>query len=149
MTIKGQHQSHCFYTLFLGKGLDAFFPYHSINYDYLHYCGSFARSWGRAGCMYMGDYEAKGKKKWLQYESHFKQEIPLLHLQQLPHHGAHGNYNDNLNNLVKINFVSAGKKNSYGHPSNYVLQALNINGIPWIWLHEYSSPKTFRYLCIR
>ena len=129
--------------------LDMFFPPHVINYRWRHYCDSFVLPNGRAGCMYLGDYEARGKQKWLQYENHFKQEIPLLHMQQLPHHGAFKNYNDCLNNFVKLNFVSAGKKNSYGHPSNSVLQTLNSNGIPWLWIHEYSFPMTFGYFFMR
>lgn len=128
-------------------GLDVLFPCHLINckchYDYCEL------RMGRAGCMYMGDYEAKGKRKWAQYESNFEKEIPLLHMQQLPHHGAYRNYNDRLNNIVKLNFVSAGKGNSYGHPSNSVLQSLNNDRIPWLWIHEYSFPMTFNYYCIR
>lgn len=99
----------------------------------------------KAGCMYFGDYEAKGERKWKQYEDSFKSLIPLLHVQQVPHHGAASNYNVLLNKHPKLNFISAGISNTYRHPSLWTLYVLNSYRVPWIWISEDSEPVVFEY----
>ena len=99
----------------------------------------------KAGCMYFGDYEAKGERKWKQYEDSFKSLIPLLHVQQVPHHGAASNYNVLLNKPPKLNFISAGISNMYEHPSLWTLYELNSYRVPWIWISEDSEPVVFKY----
>ena len=97
-----------------------------------------------AGCMYFGDYEAKDKCKWKQYEDSFKSLIPLLHVQQVPHHGSKYNYNVRLNvPKKKLNFISAGKASSFPHSETK--DELNKSKAPWIHIHEYSKPVVFEY----
>lgn len=91
----------------------------------------------KAGCIYFGDYNAKSKKKFNQYDNHFKNQINLLQLLQIPHHGSYANYNSKLNNPPKICFISAGLHNQYNHPSGSVLMDMNQNQVPWLWIHEY------------
>lgn len=100
-----------------------------------------------AGCMYFGDYEAAGSRKWKQYEDDFKNQIPMLQMQQVPHHGSRHNYNDSLNvPIIRFNFISAGKNNKFRHPHNLVLNELNNVGAPWVWLHEFSGGVEFNYV---
>ena len=100
-----------------------------------------------AGCMYFGDYEAAGSRKWKQYEDGFKNQIPFLQMQQVPHHGSRYNYNDSLNApIIRFNFISAGKNNRFRHPHNLVLNELNNVGAPWVWLHEFSGLVEFNYV---
>lgn len=97
-----------------------------------------------AGSMYFGDYEAKGGLKWKQYEDSFKSLIPLLHVQQVPHHGSRHNYNVKLNvPKKKLNFISAGKTSS--HPHSETKDVLNKSKAPWIWIHEDSKRVVFKY----
>lgn len=97
-----------------------------------------------AGCMYFGDYEAKDKCKWKQYEDSFKSLIPLLHVQQVPHHGSKYNYNVRLNiPKKKLNFISAGKASSFPHSETK--DELNKSKAPWIHIHEYSKRVVFKY----
>ena len=98
----------------------------------------------KAGCMYFGDYEAKGKCKWKQYEDSFGYLIDLLHVQQVPHHGSRHNYNVKLNKpKKKMNFISAGKASSFPHSETK--DELNKSKAPWIHIHEYSKPVVFEY----
>ena len=99
-----------------------------------------------AGCMYFGDYEAAGSRKWKQYEDDFKNQIHLLQMQQVPHHGSQYNYNDALNSpAIKFNFISAGKSNRFHHPHNVVLNELNNICAPWVWIHEFSPHVVMNY----
>ena len=98
-----------------------------------------------AGCMYFGDYEAKEIDQWEQYEKSFGYLINLLHVQQVPHHGAASNYNVLLNKPPKLNFISAGISNMYEHPSLWTLYVLNSYRVPWIWISEDSEPVVFKY----
>ncbi len=98
-----------------------------------------------AGCMYFGDYEASGKRKWKQYVACFNNLIPLLQMQQVPHHGSKYNYNKLLNDPVKFNFISAGKSNRFRHPHNWTLNELNESCVPWVWIHEFSKSLLFEY----
>lgn len=113
--------------------------YCAICCDWLyHFCE-------KAGCMYFGDYEAKGARKWKQYADDFKNQIPLLFMQQVPHHGSFYNYNLALNSEKKFNFISAGVDNRFHHPHRGVLNQLNGTGAPWVWIHEFSQPLRFGF----
>jgi len=95
-----------------------------------------------SACLYLGDYDAKGKIKmadlYKKYEKYFHQLSTI----QIPHHGSKGNYNDRLNmysNIISI--ISAGKKNNYGHPHPSTTEAIvRQNGIP-IVVTEYETSK--------
>ena len=121
----------------------------SVRCMHMHSCCSncaICRCWLRhagekAGCMYFGDYEAKGQKKWAQCADDFEEQFPLLLMQQVPHHGSLNNYNRAMNSEKKFNFISAGKNNR--HPHTSVLKALNNAGVPWVWIHEFSQPLCF------
>lgn len=97
-----------------------------------------------AGCMYFGDYEAKEIDQWEQYEKSFGYLINLLHVQQVPHHGAASNYNVLLNKPPKLNFISAKRKDRH-HPHRETLDELDKSKAPWIHIHEYSKRVVFKY----
>ena len=97
-----------------------------------------------AGCMYFGDYEAKGERKWKQYEDSFGYLIDLLHVQQVPHHGSWYNYNVQLNEPPKLNFISAGKEDKK-HPHSKTIDELDKCKAPWIHIHEDSKRVVFKY----
>lgn len=78
-------------------------------------------SYVKVGCLYTGDYEAKGKNKWKTLEEAYQEYWKWIGLIQVPHHGSSLNCNDALINKKAIYFLSAGEKNSYNHPSHKVV----------------------------
>lgn len=76
----------------------------------------------KAGCLYFGDSDAKDKNVIDLLNKH----IHRLSFVQVPHHGSKNNNDDKIvkNNLVFIIF--AGTKNTYNHPSEIVVEKLNI-----------------------
>lgn len=77
-----------------------------------------------AGCLYMGDYDASGVKKWNDlydaYEDHWRQ----IGCVQVPHHGSSHNYNTELAELNAYYVMSAGRSNRYHHPHSLVIKDL-------------------------
>lgn len=79
-------------------------------------------SFVKVGCLYTGDYEAKGKNKWKRLEEAYKEYWEWIGMIQVPHHGSSHNCNDALISKKAVYFLSAGEKNSYKHPSPEVVK---------------------------
>ena len=78
-------------------------------------------SYIKVGCLYTGDYEAKGKNKWKTLEEAYQEYWEWIGLIQVPHHGSSHNCNEALISKKAIYFLSVGEKNSYNHPSHKVV----------------------------
>ena len=75
-----------------------------------------------AGCLYTGDYKAKGNDRWKALDevySPFKEYVGCV---QIPHHGSESNFNDDFcgNNIILV--ASAGLGNRYHLPSQSVVR---------------------------
>ena len=68
------------------------------------------------GCVYFGDFAAKGNLKWKQFVNFYRKYWDIVGTVQIPHHGSRHNYNPEINRSPKFSIISAGYKNSYGHP---------------------------------
>lgn len=99
---------------------------------------------GRSGCVYMGDYEAAGERKWEEFDaalSSYQEEIGLI---QVPHHGSRYNFNPKLIRKNCQYIISAGTKNRFGHPHGSVLKALLLQEIhPYIVTEQCSSRRDY------
>lgn len=83
-------------------------------------------SYVKVGCLYTGDYEAKGKNKWETLEEAYKEYWAWIGMIQVPHHGSARNCNDALISKKAVYFLSAGEKNSYKHPSHKVVEDIRL-----------------------
>ena len=79
-------------------------------------------SYVKVGCLYTGDYEAKGKNKWKTLKKAYKGYWKWIGMIQVPHHGSIRNCNDALIRKKAVYFLSAGEKNSHKHPSPEVVK---------------------------
>jgi hypothetical protein len=83
-------------------------------------------SYVKVGCLYTGDYEAKGKNKWETLEEAYKEYWAWIGMIQVPHHGSARNCNDALISKKAVYFLSAGEKNAYKHPSQNVVRGIRF-----------------------
>lgn len=97
------------------------------------------------GCLYTGDYEAKGKQMWEELTTAYKNYWDYIGCVQIPHHGSYKSYNRNFSEMNAFFVISVGKMNKYKHPSADVLKSLIINHkYPLIVNEEDISMVTFR-----
>lgn len=86
----------------------------------------------RVGCLYLGDFNAKGNQKWNQLKGVYEKYFECIGTIQVPHHGSTHNYNKELNfqkNLVSV--ISAGINNQFNHPDASTLKEIVLKkGIP-------------------
>lgn len=80
-----------------------------------------------SGCLYTGDYDAAGKKKWEELETAYKEYWKSIGCIQVPHHGSKHNFNYNFLNMNAYFVVSAGFSNRYQHPHARVVKAFLLN----------------------
>ena len=82
----------------------------------------------------MGDYNAKGTRKWNEFEKGFKQYFYCIGIIQIPHHGSRHNYNPKLNFKPRLfSIMSAGIHNKFRHPHGSTLKQIILHdGIPII-----------------
>jgi hypothetical protein len=66
------------------------------------------------------------------------------HYIQVPHHGSDYNYEETIYNKNQIAFISAGKKNTYGHPGRETLVGL-IQKCKSV--HMITEDKESKYKC--
>ena len=83
-------------------------------------------SYKNVGCLYTGDYEAKEEDKWETLKQAYEGYWEWVGMIQVPHHGSSENCNDNLISKNTVYFLSAGKKNKYGHPSKDVVHDITL-----------------------
>jgi hypothetical protein len=113
-----------------------YWPYNTIP---IHSFGSLL-SWD-AGCLYLGDYDANGKKG-AQLIKNFQFYWNSIGTLQIPHHGSSLNYNPVLNSRKPVvSVISAGYSNKYNHPhASTVSQILENNGVP-IFVNEHVGSR--------
>jgi hypothetical protein len=68
----------------------------------------------------------------------------MPHYIQVPHHGSDYNYGETIYNKNQIAFISAGKKNTYGHPGRETLVGL-IQKCKSV--HMITEDKESKYKC--
>ena len=83
-------------------------------------------SYVKVGCLYTGDYEAKGRNKWKTLEEAYIAYWKWIGMIQVPHHGSIRNCNDALISKKAVYFLSAGEKNTYKHPSQNVVRGIRF-----------------------
>lgn len=83
----------------------------------------------KAGCLYMGDYDAHGKRKWNDLRNAFSNYWELIGCIQIPHHGSKHNFNKELTCYRwRYYVISAGVKNKYWHPNSCVIKDMLFKG---------------------
>lgn len=80
----------------------------------------------RNGCLYTGDYNAKGKRRWDALWRCYAPHMGRVGCVQLPHHGADGNYNDLLGELDAVFVACYGKRNTFQHPGPRTMYRLGV-----------------------
>jgi len=86
------------------------------------------------GCLYFGDYDAKGPIKWKYFIKHYQEYWDFVGTVQIPHHGSNYNYNREINkDNPKISIISSGNKNQFRHPHASTLKEILLDrGYPQI-----------------
>lgn len=106
-------------------------------YDCEH-CVRFSRK--KSGCLYTGDYDAKGAQKWNELRKAYNSYWEHIGCVQIPHHGSWRNFNDEFLDKDSYFIISAGSK-SRNHPSCSVIKKLLFNKkIPYI-VNEFFESK--------
>lgn len=105
-----------------------------------HYYGG-----NEAGCLYFGDYEAKGPKKWKEFYNRYESYWKLIGTVQIPHHGSRYNYNKKINQIKPmISVISAGYSNRYRHPHSSTIRNIIVDkGWPLIVNEKNDSRVQF------
>lgn len=91
------------------------------------FSNSYCSSKRKNGCLYLGDYDASGKRKWEALKNAYDDYWDYIGCIQIPHHGSYHNYNPEISKIDAINIISAGIKNKYQHPNALVLKDLMLN----------------------
>ncbi len=93
-----------------------------------------------SGCLYTGDYDASGKKKFNELYAEYKTYWEYIGCLQIPHHGSRYNYNSAFSTLDAYHIISASKKNRHQHPHSYVIKDLLLNNsYPYIVSEDVGS----------
>lgn len=96
----------------------------------------------KSGCLYFGDYEAKGSKKWTELWSKYKNYWGNIGVVQIPHHGSRHNYNPEINRKQPVvSIMSCGSTNSYGHPHSSTVGEIYKKGCLPIIVTERSNSE--------
>lgn len=94
-----------------------------------------------SGCLYLGDYEAKGVYKMRNLKASYASYFDNISTVQIPHHGSKHNYNSELNfkpNIISV--ISAGIDNIFSHPDKETLTNIILQqGIVILVTEEYES----------
>ena len=80
-----------------------------------------------SGCLYTGDYDASGMRKWKDLKHVYNDYWHYIGCLQIPHHGSHNNYNHEFCDCFSHIIISAGVNNKYGHPDADVVKDLLMN----------------------
>lgn len=79
------------------------------------------------GCLYLGDYDTRGKQKWEELYEAYNEYWKYIGCVQIPHHGSRHNYHKELSKINAYYIISAGYKNKYQHPHSVVIKDLFFN----------------------
>lgn len=110
---------------------------------YRYSCKQVCRRWG---CLYTGDYNANSQSNFIQLKEEYKEHWNNIGCIQIPHHGSAYNYNSGLIRPMRICIVSAGERNSYGHPHSEVLKDICLKrGNPY-WVTENGKTRQIFWL---
>lgn len=105
---------------------------------------SFSFTQNISGCLYLGDYDAKGPQKMKKLEEKYKSFYKEISTIQIPHHGSRCNYNPKLNfkpNIISV--ISAGINSQFQHPHDETLKQIAIqNGIVILVTEEEETKLT-------
>lgn len=95
----------------------------------------------KAGCLYLGDYNAQESDEWNALEAAYTNYFQYLSIIQIPHHGSKDNYNEKLNNQNNLlSIISAPLKENKNHPSAEVIKNIVLNnGIPIVVTEDEQS----------
>ncbi|MBP7496179.1 MAG: MBL fold metallo-hydrolase [Bacteroidales bacterium] len=138
-------------TLYSGPEINRkinYFHNHLLHHSFHHFI--FWKKEDLVGCLYFGDYEAKGKQKWQNLIKHYQKYWNIVGVVQIPHHGSKYNYNRAINNNnSKFSIISSGYNNKHRHPHSITLKdILNDSGIPIIVNEQVGSRAMFEILNI-
>ena len=81
-----------------------------------------------SGCLYTGDYDAKGSRNWTTLKIHYQRYWDSIGCVQIPHHGSRNSFNNELAELNAYFVISAGLGNHYHHPHAEVIATLREKG---------------------
>jgi len=97
-----------------------------------------------SGCLYLGDYDAKGSQKMKKLEEKYKSFCKEISTIQIPHHGSRDSYNPKLNfkpNIISV--ISTGINSQFKHPHDEMLKQIAIqNGIVILVTEEEETKLT-------
>ena len=94
-----------------------------------------------SACLYTGDYKLNDKNVVGKLKGVYNQYWKDLLLMQVPHHGSRKNYCGELVEPGVIYIVSAGFKNRYNHPSDYVINDISANRGHPVVITEHSNSR--------
>ena len=81
------------------------------------------------GCLYFGDYKAKGVKMWKELYNKYESYWRSIGMVQIPHHGSRHNYNKKINQIKPmISIISAGYSNRHRHPHSSTIRNIVVDG---------------------
>lgn len=101
------------------------------------------------GCLYTGDYDASTDTYFNALKTHYEKYWSTIGCFQVPHHGSAWNFNTGFIENNKVYIISAGTKNSYGHPDADVIKSIHIGGgYPFVITEDCSSylAQTFCFI---
>lgn len=120
-------------------------PYDHCDRYCFHKCIKyFGCNYKKNGCLYTGDYEARGKQKWNELKQAYSKYWDYIGCVQIPHHGSYKNYSQEFSLFDAYFVISAGYQNKYGHPNGSVIKNLLLNNkYPLIVTEQHNSERIF------
>lgn len=124
-----------------------------INYDLRQFIGASCFNYCRrffgchykpSGCLYTGDYDAAGKRKWAQLKKAYENYWDYIGCVQIPHHGSLHNFNDDFLDMNAFFVISCGFSNRNRHPHASVIKSFLLRCImPYIVTEQIGSAAYF------
>lgn len=121
------------------------FSWTNVKHSVFRSCNSLFNSGGQ---LLTGDISLSSDSDLDSFESHFRRRSRDVSLLLVPHHGSFENWNSRILALfpkIRIVALSAGKTNSYGHPSPELVWDVNLCGKFLVWCDE-DHIATFRQI---